>query len=195
MRRLARWALSIALGFALAALLGGLVALWAHSEQGAQAGTARSTVAVQWPVSGLWGGPPRPAFSALPAPAAAGTPDGGGGAVSASPSPAVRTTYGSGAVGKPGSLPASPATAPTSLTVEEKQAIVAEHFPEQADFAWDVVLCESGASRRAVGSAGERGAFQVHPLHGPVPDDFEGQVKQARDLYERYGWVIWSCKP
>lgn len=85
-------------------------------------------------------------------------------------------------------------------------ATVAAHWPEQADYAWGIVLCESDLNgdgqpdadviaQRRLGGAGERGAWQVlAEYHGAVPYDFEGQTAQARRIYDEKGWTPWSCR-
>ena len=97
----------------------------------------------------------------------------------------------------------SPEAASTTLSIEQMQAIIARHFPEQPAAAWAVAWCESRAYPRAVGAAGERGLMQIAPVHLPrilklgyTWDDMflaEPNVVVARDIWDEAGWAPWSC--
>lgn len=92
---------------------------------------------------------------------------------------------------------------PEPLSMRE---IVAAYWPEQPDYAWAIVLCESDldgdgqpdadvVSLRRLGGAGEQGAWQIHPVNGMVVvPDFEAQTAQARRIYDARGWQPWSCR-
>ena len=45
------------------------------------------------------------------------------------------------------------------------RAAVCKVFKSRCGAAWRVVMCESRGNPRAVGGAGERGLFQIHPVH------------------------------
>lgn len=68
------------------------------------------------------------------------------------------------------------------------------------DQALRVIHCETGGTYRhdAIGRAGEVGYFQVHPIHGypkaVLLDPWENS-RIALGLWQRQGWVPWSCKP
>ena len=71
------------------------------------------------------------------------------------------------------------------------------------EFAVKVAVCESGLNPYAVGSHGERGIFQIHPVHisslnqhGYTWDqmfDPNANIAYARLLYGWQGWGPWSC--
>ena len=72
-----------------------------------------------------------------------------------------------------------------------------------ADKAGQVAMCETGFRWPApVGKAGERGSWQIHPIHFPrmtgLGLDTDSPVDLARYtvmLWERKGWQPWSCRP
>jgi hypothetical protein len=71
------------------------------------------------------------------------------------------------------------------------------------EFAVKVATCESGLNPRAVGSHGERGIFQIHPVHissiqkaGFTWDqmfDPNINITYAKMLYNWNGWQPWTC--
>ena len=68
-------------------------------------------------------------------------------------------------------------------------------FPEWAwSRAFGIGSCESGGNSNATGSAGERGYFQIHPIHFDSTYDPEGNVRAAYRI-SRGGsdWSAWSC--
>lgn len=80
------------------------------------------------------------------------------------------------------------------LTVEQWRATLA--FPmDQQYIAARTLICESGGNPRAVGAAGEQGAYQVIArFHGPVPDTLEAQAEQAARIVARESWRPWTTK-
>ncbi len=70
-------------------------------------------------------------------------------------------------------------------------------YPWPCEEALAVQRCE-GSDEYAVGSAGERGLFQIHPIHAGRFDSWddafipEENVRVAYDLYADYGsWWHW----
>lgn len=71
------------------------------------------------------------------------------------------------------------------------------------EYAVQVAVCESGLNPNAVGSHGERGLFQIHPVHissiqkaGFTWDqmfDPNANIAYAKLLYGWQGWNPWSC--
>lgn len=77
-------------------------------------------------------------------------------------------------------------------------------WPEQLEAkARAVAGCESGWNPTAIGHVGERGLFQVHPVHdwrfrwifGEEADPFDPHQNAAvaLDIWARFGWDPWSC--
>lgn len=71
-----------------------------------------------------------------------------------------------------------------------------------AEHAGAVIQCESRWDTNAVGSAGELGLLQIHPIHetGMRRQGLDwhtevDRVKYAVTLWSRQGWSPWSCKP
>ncbi len=59
-----------------------------------------------------------------------------------------------------------------------------------------VARCESGWNTNATGSAGERGIWQIHPIHYDSTYDPVGNAYAAlRISGGGYNWSAWSCKP
>lgn len=80
--------------------------------------------------------------------------------------------------------------------VEQWRGLVASIFPaEMVDQALRVMACESGGNPNATGAAGERGLFQIHPLHRDSTYDPEGNVRAALRISGGYSWNAWTCKP
>lgn len=83
--------------------------------------------------------------------------------------------------------------------------IIAAVFWDVPAQAFAIVDCETGFTwdRFATGRYGERGPFQIHPIHiglivsmGYIWDDMyevEPNARVARALYDRSGWAPWSC--
>lgn len=81
--------------------------------------------------------------------------------------------------------------------VEQWRTLVASVFPASAvDAALRVMACESGGNPWATGSAGERGLFQIHPLHFDSTYDPLGNVLAAyRISGGGASWAAWTCRP
>jgi len=72
-----------------------------------------------------------------------------------------------------------------------------------SEFAVKVAICESGLNPLAVGSHGERGIFQIHPVHISSLQkvgftwndmfDYQKNIQYAKLLYGWQGWSPWSC--
>lgn len=73
-------------------------------------------------------------------------------------------------------------------------------------YSWDcqtalrIVQCESGWDSQAVGRHGERGLFQISPIHAWRWPTFwsewmipEVNVRWAYELWAEQGWGIWAC--
>ncbi len=75
--------------------------------------------------------------------------------------------------------------------------LIVETFGSAARAACAVAECESGFNWNATGAAGERGIFQIHPVHGAYSSyDPYTNVSYAYQL-SRGGtdWGHWTCKP
>lgn len=96
-------------------------------------------------------------------------------------------------------VPAVTATAGPGSPKTPRQ-IVCGVFKSRCSSAWRVVMCESRGNPRAVGRAGERGLFQIHPVHF-------GWAKPARLFEPRWNalvayrlsrggtnWRPWTCR-
>jgi hypothetical protein len=94
---------------------------------------------------------------------------------------------------------ASSATSPRARA----KAVVCDVFGSRCAAAMRVVACETGGTfdPHAVGDAGERGLFQIHPVHF-------GRLDAGRLFERRYNalfayrlsrggrdWSAWTCKP
>jgi hypothetical protein len=106
----------------------------------------------------------------------------------------------------PAPTPAPPAAAPppeprvyaSHATVYDA---VAAAFPEQADRAYAVVLCESSGHAGARSGTGYYGLWQFdlptwQSVGGsglPSEASVDEQVRRARMLYDSRGWAPWSC--
>lgn len=97
--------------------------------------------------------------------------------------------------------PAPPADNPTIPTVP-----VGDLETLICSYGWDcatalrVARCESTMNPGAVGGAGERGLFQIHPVHAPALGDRWGQlfdpavnVQVAFEMWSTQGWGPWTC--
>ena len=80
-------------------------------------------------------------------------------------------------------------------------AVIRQVFRATSWAALRVAECESHMSPRAVGAAGERGLFQIHPVHFSWLDEarlFEARYNsQIAFRMSRGGtnWSAWTCKP
>jgi hypothetical protein len=91
------------------------------------------------------------------------------------------------------------ATAPTAIDytgtervvpAELWSAVVAYFPPDQRIKAIQVAHCESRFKADAVGALGERGVFQIHPVHGAVPLQIAAQTQQAARIQAALGWGV-----
>lgn len=102
--------------------------------------------------------------------------------------------------------PSAPApVAPPSEVVpsNDLESMICATFGDQCSKALSVVYCESRFNTGTVGAAGERGLFQIHPVHIPYLADrglswdamFDpvSNIAYAYDLYSRSGWGPWTC--
>lgn len=88
-------------------------------------------------------------------------------------------------------------TTPGDPLEAQVRAAVERYFPAaEWETAMRIAKCESEYQPWAVEPGGAHfGVFQVDPsLHGAVPDDIDGQVRQAADLWSREGWGPWQCR-
>ena len=82
----------------------------------------------------------------------------------------------------------------------ETKRVVCRVFRARCGAAWRVVLCESRGNPRAVGGAGERGLFQIHPIHfrWAQPHRLFDPTWNAKVAYRlsRGGtnWSHWTCR-
>lgn len=83
-----------------------------------------------------------------------------------------------------------------TLEAQVRAAVVAYFPASQVETAMRVAYCESRYQPWAVEASGSHyGVFQLDPsLHGSVPADVDGQVRQAAALWAKAGWSPWSCK-
>jgi len=100
----------------------------------------------------------------------------------------------------PTTVPARPPAPPAPPTATGPIADLICSYPWDCATALRVAECESGLNPRAVGSAGERGLFQVHPVHrawlGARWDqlfDPAVNVAVAFEMWTTQGWGPWSC--
>lgn len=90
-----------------------------------------------------------------------------------------------------------PVYRPWAGDAEQWRGLVASVFPPATvDAALRVIQCESRGNPFATGSAGERGLFQVHPLHFDSTYDPLGNVLAAYRISSGGAdWSAWSCRP
>lgn len=79
--------------------------------------------------------------------------------------------------------------------VERWRGLVASIFPGWAvDTALRIMDCESKGLQNATGRAGERGLFQIHPIHHDSTYDPLGNVLAAYRISSGGAdWSAWSC--
>jgi len=86
-------------------------------------------------------------------------------------------------------------------TYGEVRCAIRRKFPRDANTALCIARAESRLNARAVGAAGERGIFQIHPVHrawlGPrrwrLMFDAAANARAARELVGRAGgWGPWT---
>jgi hypothetical protein len=80
--------------------------------------------------------------------------------------------------------------------------MICSAFGDQCSKALSVAWCESNYNPGVVGGAGERGLFQIHPVHIPNLGPYGGwdamfdpsaNIAYAYALYSGSGWGPWSC--
>jgi hypothetical protein len=105
----------------------------------------------------------------------------------------------------PVTVPATPPTtvAPVVVPAGDIADLVCSVFGAECDKALAVAWCESRHNPMVVGGAGERGLFQIHPVHIPYLADLGLTWEQMFDpvantnyayaLWSRSGWGPWTC--
>lgn len=82
------------------------------------------------------------------------------------------------------------------------ESLICQTFVNDCAKALSVAWCESNHNPNVVGGAGERGLFQIHPVHIPNLSSYGGwdamfnpsaNIAYAFDLYSRAGWGPWTC--
>jgi hypothetical protein len=82
------------------------------------------------------------------------------------------------------------------------QDMICATFGDQCAKALSVVQCESNFNPNVVGGAGERGLFQIHPVHANNLGAYGGwdamfdpaaNIAYAYALYSGSGWGPWTC--
>lgn len=99
--------------------------------------------------------------------------------------------------------PPPPAPVVPEVAAGSIEEMICNTFGDQCQKALSVVRCESSFNAGTVGAAGERGLFQIHPVHIPYLQDrgmtwdsmFDpaSNIAYAYDLYSRSGWGPWTC--
>jgi hypothetical protein len=84
---------------------------------------------------------------------------------------------------------------PAQGGVERWRSLVSSVFPAYAvNTALRIMSCESGGNPNATGGAGERGLFQIHPVHHDSTYDPYGNVLAAyRISAGGSNWSAWTC--
>lgn len=97
--------------------------------------------------------------------------------------------------------PAVPAAPPLVVSGDPLREVIAEYFPDQVDFAYSVVMCESAGNARAISRAGYYGLWQfdlatwqsVGGTGLPSNASVAEQMARARALFDARGWQPWGC--
>ena len=81
--------------------------------------------------------------------------------------------------------------------IDDCPALIVETFGEYAAIACAKAYCETGGTfdPYATGAAGERGWFQIHPIHG-ANSSYDPEVNVAYAFKLSRGgrdWSHWSC--
>ena len=105
-------------------------------------------------------------------------------------------------------IPAPPETVQAPIVEQQVQpssdieALICSTFVNDCAKALSVAWCESNYNAGVVGGAGERGLFQIHPVHIPNLDSYGGwdamfdpsaNIAYAYALYSSSGWGPWTC--
>jgi hypothetical protein len=89
-----------------------------------------------------------------------------------------------------------------SIAGDSIEGMICATFGDQCAKALSVVRCESGFNPGVVGGAGERGLFQIHPVHAPNLGAYGGwdamfdpaaNIAYAYALFSGSGWGPWTC--
>lgn len=89
-----------------------------------------------------------------------------------------------------------PTTKPRSI--EQK---IRDTFPEDPDTAVAIAKCESSMNPKAINTKNRNGSvdyglFQINSVHGYTANylmDVDNNLRIARELYDRQGWMPWVC--
>jgi hypothetical protein len=82
------------------------------------------------------------------------------------------------------------------------ETLICATFTNDCSKAIAVAWCESNHNPNVVGGAGERGLFQIHPVHIPNLAPYGGwdamfnptsNIAYAHALYSNSGWGPWTC--
>lgn len=113
--------------------------------------------------------------------------------------PTTTTIY----IAPPPTSPVATEPPPAAIPAGSIEEMICNTFGDQCQKALSVVRCESSFNPGTVGAAGERGLFQIHPVHIPYLQDrgmtwdsmFDpaSNISYAYDLYSRSGWGPWTC--
>lgn len=105
-------------------------------------------------------------------------------------------------------IPAPPETVQAPIVEQQVQlssdieALICSTFVNDCAKALSVAWCESNYNTNVVGAAGERGLFQIHPVHIPNLSPYGGwdamfdpssNIAYAYALYSSSGWGPWTC--
>jgi hypothetical protein len=103
----------------------------------------------------------------------------------------------------PAPAPSLPDEPVVDVPVGSIEEIICDFFADDCAKALSVAWCESSYNPHTVGSAGERGLMQIHPVHignlsnyGLSWDDMFDPVANltyAYALYSSQGWRPWTC--
>jgi hypothetical protein len=96
-----------------------------------------------------------------------------------------------------------PAAAPVQTAPSSDiETLICQTFVNDCGKAIAVAWCESNHNPGVVGGAGERGLFQIHPVHIPNLGPYGGwdamfdpaaNIAYAYALYSGSGWGPWTC--
>jgi hypothetical protein len=92
--------------------------------------------------------------------------------------------------------PAAASQAVTGAVAGGVYGLIQQIFPEWAwSKAYRVAMCESNGNAGATGSSGERGYFQIHPVHFDSTYDPVGNVRAAYRISSGGSdWSAWTCQ-
>ena len=101
----------------------------------------------------------------------------------------------------PAPIVRGPILPPQVVPDDELLAVIEAAFPEQAEFAYRVAMCESGGNVTVNTGNGYYGLWQfdlptwrsVGGSGFPSSASLEEQVMRARLLYDARGWQPWGC--